>query len=870
MKNWKKFMAAVLAVSMTVPSCLPQTLWAAEFPSESTESLSGDFGEENEVIPDDSVTDEITDSDAGAADEIISKDDAEDIEFGSGERDVSENDTGEFSAEEELTEENDDLDLSASPDMAKAEQSGEVYIIQLYNSGKMERSYEVPYEKAAEAKAPAALKKSGYTFKEWNTRSDGKGSAYKPGSSIAGLLEAHNVAVQVQNADAAGKPENAEELEELPESAENAADTNLAEVQNEVQKAGSGPEAGMEEDSAELDLQMEDTEEIDELQLNSAAMGTAENSGNVVALYAIWKKNVSYKITYKLNGGKNNASNPKTYTSEKQVTLKKPTRSGYHFVGWYSDSKFKKKITAIKKGTKGALTLYAKWTPQVKPSSKAATLNSVKGTKVQTITASATVPKYVKSYDEYYYLVYVDSNSGKVKKQAAKVKKPEAAKKKITLKLSISKNPEYAQGKFAIAVKKSKTAWSIISSKSYVSNPEKLASNQKAYFLPKTKKGIQSTNISEVTETKSKTAFINIYTSEVMGGGHSYVYNGKKYYFGELYGLQDFVAQCNAKGIQVTAQISLNKSPNTQSLITGNSPYGRTAFYGWNTSKSSSRQTMEAMFAYLGEKFGNNSCYVSNWILGNEINSASGYYYVGKVSFSKYISMYSEAFRCLYNAVRSSRGSSKVFICLDNCWRQKNVFDIAYTSKSTLDGFAAAVSKLQKGINWNLAYHAYSQPLTEAQFWSSVNAPLLKNDGNTATFITMHNIQALTNYVKNKFGSKTRIILSEQGYSSSFGGQANQAASMAVAYYKAACNPMIDAFIIRSYRDEPVEVAQGLALGLKDAKGKKKTVYNVFKNMDSSSSLKYTGNVLKSKVGNWKAKVPGYSAKRVSSMYRVQ
>ena len=69
--------------------------------------------------------------------------------------------------------------------------------------------------------------------------------------------------------------------------------------------------------------------------------------------------------------------------------------------------------------------------------------------------------------------------------------------------------------------------------------------------------------------------------------------------------------------------------------------------------------------AYLGEKFGKNNCYISNWILGNEVNSASGYYYVGNVSFSKFISMYSEAFRCLYNAVKSSRGSSKVFICLD-------------------------------------------------------------------------------------------------------------------------------------------------------------------------------------------------------------
>lgn len=287
-----------------------------------------------------------------------------------------------------------------------------------------------------------------------------------------------------------------------------------------------------------------------------------------------------------------------------------------------------------------------------------------------------------------------------------------------------------------------------------------------------------------------------------------------------------------------------------------------------NDGTSPDRQTMEAMFAYLGEKFGKNNCYISNWILGNEVNSASGYYYVGNVSFSKFISMYSEAFRCLYNAVKSSRGSSKVFICLDNCWNQKNAFTICYSARSTLESFAAKISDMQKDVNWNLAYHAYNQPLSDSQFWSGANASMFTSDANTTTFITMRNIQTLTDYVKNRFGSNTRIILSEQGFSSTYGGQTNQAAAIALAYYKAACNPMIDAFIIRSYKDEAHEVAQGLAMGLKDANGKKKTAYNVFKNMDSSNSLKYTEKVLKSQVGNWKSLVPGYSTGKISSMYR--
>ena len=629
--------------------------------------------------------------------------------------------------------------------------------------------------------------------------------------------------------------------------------------------------ASWEEKTDKAEMQISDTENDGTSPDISTDKAIAAGDTTAITLYAIWEKASEYKITYKLNKGKNNTANPKTYTSEDEIKFKKPTRSGYHFVGWYTDSKYKNQISVIEKGSEGSLTLYAKWTKEISPSVKAASLDYVKGTKANTITVSATVSNYVKSSDGYYYLVYVDSNSGKVKKTVGKVKKPEKAKRKITFKLNISGHPEYAQGKFAIGIKKSKSAYSVISPKSYVSNPEKLSTNTAAYFVPGTKKGIQATDINELTDTKSKTVFFNLYISDLMrkdSGVETYKYNGKTYHFNGLYGYVYLVQQCNAKGIQVTAQISIYRNASTQSFITGNSPYAETAYYGWNTDNSTTRQTMEAMFAYLGEKFGKNNCYISNWILGNEVNSASGYYYVGNVSFSKFISMYSEAFRCLYNAVKSSRGSSKVFICLDNCWNQKNAFTICYSARSTLESFAAKISDMQKDVNWNLAYHAYNQPLSDSQFWSGANASMFTSDANTTTFITMRNIQTLTDYVKNRFGSNTRIILSEQGFSSTYGGQANQAAAIALAYYKAACNPMIDAFIIRSYKDEAHEVAQGLAMGLKDANGKKKTAYNVFKNMDSSNSLKYTEKVLKSQVGNWKSLVPGYSTGKISSMYR--
>lgn len=828
MKRWKKFIAMGLAVSMTVPSCIPQTLWASEFSAGSVESAADVFED-------------------GAGYETGSE---------SGNKISDENNSGDEFGTGELKDQ--EPEQSETEDSVNAGQSAEGYNILLYSDGKLEKTYVIPYADADTAKVPEALKgKTGYVFKEWNTKEDGTGETYKPGDSIKKLLETADMAKQAQ--ETSERTEVGEEIK--PEK-------DVMQEENDVAQTDS---ASWEEKTDKAEMQISDTENDGTSPDISTDKAIAAGDTTAIILYAIWEKASEYKITYKLNKGKNNTANPKTYTSEDEIKFKKPTRSGYHFVGWYTDSKYKNQISVIEKGSEGSFTLYAKWTKEISPSAKAASLDYLKGTKANTITVSAIVSNYVKSSDSYYYLVYVDSNSGKVKKTVGKVKKPEKAKGKITFKLNITGHPEYAQGKFAIGIKKSKSAYSVISPKSYVSNPEKLSTNTAAYFVPGTKKGIQATDINELTDTKSKTVFFNLYISDLMrkdSGVETYKYNGKTYHFNGLYGYVYLVQQCNAKGIQVTAQISIDRNASTQSFITGNSPYAETAYYGWNTDNSTTRQTMEAMFAYLGEKFGKNNCYISNWILGNEVNSASGYYYVGNVSFSKFISMYSEAFRCLYNAVKSSRGSSKVFICLDNCWNQKNAFTICYSARSTLESFAAKISDMQKDVNWNLAYHAYNQPLSDSQFWSGANAFMFTSDANTTTFITMRNIQTLTDYVKNRFGSNTRIILSEQGFSSTYGGQANQAAAIALAYYKAACNPMIDAFIIRSYKDEAHEVAQGLAMGLKDANGKKKTAYNVFKNMDSSNSLKYTEKVLKSQVGNWKSLVPGYSTGKISSMYR--
>ena len=85
------------------------------------------------------------------------------------------------------------------------------------------------------------------------------------------------------------------------------------------------------------------------------------------------KVTVPYTVKYNLNGGTNNKSNPTNYYGKK-ITLQNPTRKGYVFAGWYSDSKYKTKITSFSSGNK---VLYAKWNKVTMSKAKTPTLTNI-------------------------------------------------------------------------------------------------------------------------------------------------------------------------------------------------------------------------------------------------------------------------------------------------------------------------------------------------------------------------------------------------------------------------------------------------------------------------------------------------------------
>lgn len=502
--------------------------------------------------------------------------------------------------------------------------------------------------------------------------------------------------------------------------------------------------------------------------------------------------------------------------------------------------------------------------------SNRAVIKSCKVLSASKASVKATVNKRVKSSDDYYYLVSVNPSTGKVVRVGKTLK--EASKgDAVSFEVPISgKKKNNLELKYAIAVL-SGSSYRLISKQSYLANPEKAAVNTDAIQTPKTKKGIQGYEYAVYGDgtVNPKHVFFNVDLATLISkkgaaGAVAYSYGGKTYYFSNA-GLPTLYWICK-DNIQVTMQVNLSWKSELSYLTYGQQT-NISPFYALNPSNEKAYRTLEAAFSFLGEYYSgkNGQGYVTNWVLGNEVNAKTQQNYApSSVSYEDYVKNYAVAFRLLYYGVKRGFGNARVYICLDHSWGyEDNILAgehwTIYDAKTFMTDFNVALKRESSAIKWNLAFHPYAFPLSASDFWnqSSVNA------SNGVEHITMKNLETMTDFVKDQFGSNTSILLSEVGYSSG-GGQDKQAAAIAYTYYKAEFNPMIDAVIFRSYMDNEGELSMGLAMGLTtENAAAKKEAYNVFKYMDTKKSTTYTNPYLKTiGVSNWASIIPGYQSSK--------
>ena len=134
---------------------------------------------------------------------------------------------------------------------------------------------------------------------------------------------------------------------------------------------------------------------------------THVNHGNI-KVYALYlDATITSAISYVLDGGKLDAA-PSSYEEGKTLPLPTPSKDGFYFRGWYTDSEFKEKLIAVTAKTFGDLTLYAKWEEATIENTNIA----IMGDSISTFySPTSKVNSIWQELNEYYYPKYAPAVS---------------------------------------------------------------------------------------------------------------------------------------------------------------------------------------------------------------------------------------------------------------------------------------------------------------------------------------------------------------------------------------------------------------------------------------------------------------------------
>ena len=327
------------------------------------------------------------------------------------------------------------------------------------------------------------------------------------------------------------------------------------------------------------------------------------------------------------------------------------------------------------------------------------------------------------------------------------------------------------------------------------------------------------------------------------GSGYPYEYNGKTYYFNYSNYVMVFERRIQeyrekGKAISLVLLLGWSDDPVINNLIYpgGRVNDGTHLYYALNSSDTAAREQLDATFHFLADVFGRKHCFVQNWILGNEVNMPNEYNYCGTADLTTNVNICAASFDILYKALQDKNPNAKAYISLTDHWNYDDE-GRGMSTKNFIDAFAAK----ETDKNWNIAFHAYPPNLNEV-CWSKKAAEWLRHDV-ISRYVCGANLEVLTNYVKENYGTSHRIILSEQGFNA-LNGQDEQAAMMVYTYYAAQRDDMVDAVIFTSWTDGGVSLRDGYQLGFLDSQGNKRPIYYAFKYMDTPQAATYTDKYL--------------------------
>lgn len=372
-----------------------------------------------------------------------------------------------------------------------------------------------------------------------------------------------------------------------------------------------------------------------------------------------------------------------------------------------------------------------------------------------------------------------------------------------------------------------------------------------------------------------------------------YTTNGETFYFdaGYIYSKDRQISSYTENGINVSLVIiSWVKTigDNYPSSLLYNTNNTDRQTMGFNTSNSLGCKYWAAALEFMADRYSDKDfAFVDQFIVGNEIDYVYDWYLIQpgtvdglyqRADFDTFMEEYSRTLRLADLAVKKHNSGAKVLISLTHNWAENNLTSMGfradrqdstryntYAPKDMIDWLVKHEGN-RGNYNWGLSVHSYPIETTSSNpIKTDLNPSLagmkhahpITGNADTSPWITSANLELYQIYLErpeNQYKGETRTVsiteasictknksqVSTEEYEQS---TMEQAASIAMMYYRAACVPCINEVCYFEYHDQSSDGQYQLGLVEKDET--EKPAAQVWKYIDTQNSFDLFNRYLK-------------------------
>lgn len=449
--------------------------------------------------------------------------------------------------------------------------------------------------------------------------------------------------------------------------------------------------------------------------------------------------------------------------------------------------------------------------------------------------------------------------------------------------LPFDKNSDQMYARYLCALLGEEGLYTVITDEEYIGGYESFADYVYPYPQFASKKGLSFRYLSDALSLGVShtvlTVPINEYFVAQSDDAASFEHCGRTYYIdsARLEALDYKIRTYSEAGINIYLDIVLTAPTETQpdelDCLYASEYASSVTYYAVNSGNSSALGYFNAALAFLAGRYtrpDREYGFAGSYIIGYQVNSNRYYNNYGECELGEYADAYTRLLRSAEIALDTVYSGARIYVPLANNFTEPSInskvqtnarYD--YTSRDILDALAERASD----ISWNVAFYPYASDYENSSVWQDEDAV----SGFGTPYITASNIELLCEYLsQSEFlyrGEKRSIAVAEFGVNGNPEDEdslADQAASFAYGYYKAAAQGMIESVIY--YRQVDSLAEEGVYFGLWETGSDestdmtaKKPIYDVFKYIDTPRSTEFsTGYISRLGAAGWDAVVPGF------------